>query len=163
MVTGCAAARGLCRLYNCQLTCSVRVCTDIHVCKLACGKGPSEKGWLVQWLRHSIGHMMASIPPHDGDIARLVERRTHYRKVTGSILRKHGALRPQKPLRLIRDGEAGGSGILFVTPTRYTVTARMTLHQRGQLWEPFQCSIIVWAKSQESVNKQILGRSGGCL
>ena len=25
--------------------------------------------------------------------------------------RKHGALRPQKPLRLIRDGEVGGSGI----------------------------------------------------
>ena len=24
--------------------------------------------------------------------------------------RKHGALRPQKPLRLIRDGEVGGSG-----------------------------------------------------
>ena len=23
---------------------------------------------------------------------------------------KHGALRPQKPLRLIRDGEVGGSG-----------------------------------------------------
>ena len=27
--------------------------------------------------------------------------------------RKHGALRPQKPLRLIRDGEVGGSGILY--------------------------------------------------
>ena len=33
-----------------------------------------------------------------------------------------GALRPQKPLRLIRDGEVGGSGILYLTPTRYTVT-----------------------------------------
>ena len=42
--------------------------------------------------------------------------------------RKHGALRPQKPLRLIRDGEIGGSGILYLTPTLYTVTTRMTLH-----------------------------------
>ena len=29
---------------------------------------------------------------------------------------KHGALRPQKPLRLIRDGEVGGSGI-FISDT----------------------------------------------
>ena len=42
--------------------------------------------------------------------------------------RKHGALRPQKPLRLIRDGEVGGSGIIYLTPTRYTVTTRMILH-----------------------------------
>ena len=27
--------------------------------------------------------------------------------------RKHGALRPQTPLRLLRDGEVGGSGILM--------------------------------------------------
>ena len=44
--------------------------------------------------------------------------------------RKHGALRPQKPLRLIRDGEVGGGGreFLYLTPTRYTVTTRMILH-----------------------------------
>ena len=43
--------------------------------------------------------------------------------------RKHGALRPQKPLRLIRDGEVGGSGNLYLTPTRYAATTtRMTLH-----------------------------------
>ena len=42
--------------------------------------------------------------------------------------RKHGALRPQKPLRLLRDGEVGGSGILYLTPTHYTVTTRMILH-----------------------------------
>ena len=43
--------------------------------------------------------------------------------------RKHWALRPQKPLRLIRDGEVGGSGFfLHLTPTRYTVTTRMILH-----------------------------------
>ena len=38
------------------------------------------------------------------------------------------ALRPQKPLRLIRDWEVGGREFLYLTPTRYTVTARMTLH-----------------------------------
>ena len=42
--------------------------------------------------------------------------------------RKTWALRPQKPLRLIRDGDVGGSGILYLTPTRYTVTTRMILH-----------------------------------
>ena len=39
-----------------------------------------------------------------------------------------GLLRPQKPLRFIRDGEVGGSGILHLTPTRYAVTTRMILH-----------------------------------
>ena len=54
------------------------------------------------------------------------------------VKRKHEALRPQKPLRLIRDGEGGGwSRILHLTPTRYTVTARITLHNVGQLCEPF--------------------------
>ena len=42
--------------------------------------------------------------------------------------KKHGTLRAQKPLRLIRDGEAGGLGILYLTPTRYTLTTRMILH-----------------------------------
>ena len=41
--------------------------------------------------------------------------------------RKHWAF-PQKPLRLIRDVEVGGLGILYLTPTRYTVTTRMILH-----------------------------------
>ena len=36
------------------------------------------------------------------------------------------ALRPQKPLRLIRDGKVGGREFLYLTPTRYTVTTRMT-------------------------------------
>ena len=33
--------------------------------------------------------------------------------------RKHGALRPQKPLRLIKDGEVGGSGffVIFLSGT----------------------------------------------
>ena len=46
----------------------------------------------------------------------------------GGKERKLWALRPQKPLRLIRDGEVGGSGIIYLTPTRYTVTTRMILH-----------------------------------
>ena len=45
--------------------------------------------------------------------------------------RKHGALRPQKPLRLIRDGEVGGLEILYLTPTRYTVTTGMTAFKAG--------------------------------
>ena len=40
----------------------------------------------------------------------------HYSRKEG---RKHRALRPQKPLRLIRDGEVGGSGISYLTPTLY--------------------------------------------
>ena len=35
-----------------------------------------------------------------------------------TVLRKHGALRPQKPLRLIRDGEVGGMGI---SPNTYSL------------------------------------------
>ena len=30
---------------------------------------------------------------------------------------------------------------LYLTPTRYTVTTRMLMHQGGQLCEPFQCFI----------------------
>ena len=45
-----------------------------------------------------------------------------------SLLWKLWVLRPQKPLRLIRDGEVGGSGIIHLTPTRCTVTTRMILH-----------------------------------
>ena len=46
----------------------------------------------------------------------------------GGKEKKHWALRPQKPLRLIMDGEVWGSEILYLTPTRYTVTTRMILH-----------------------------------
>ena len=40
-------------------------------------------------------------------------------------------------IQAYRDGEVGGSGILYLTPTRYTVTTRMILHESGQLCEPF--------------------------
>ena len=59
--------------------------------------------------------------------------------------RKHGASRSVKPLRLIRDGEVGEgggwSGILYLTPSRHTVTTRLILHEGGQLCEPYQCFI----------------------
>ena len=51
-----------------------------------------------------------------------------YNVHVSTVGRKHRALRPQKPFRLIRDGEVAGSGILYVTPTRYTVTTRVILH-----------------------------------
>ena len=51
--------------------------------------------------------------------------------------RKHGAVRPQTPVRLIRDGEVGGREFLYLTPTGYTVTTKMTVHYGGQLSEPF--------------------------
>ena len=51
--------------------------------------------------------------------------------------RKHGALCPLKPFRLIRDGEVcvcggeeeeGGREFYNLTHIRYTITTRMTLH-----------------------------------
>ena len=68
--------------------------------------------------------------------------------------RKHWALRPQKPLRLIRDGEVGGSGI-FISNT-YSLHCH---HQNdsafrlGSCVSHFNVSLIVWAKSQDSVRK----------
>ena len=42
--------------------------------------------------------------------------------------RKHRALRPQEPFRLVREGEVGGREFLYLTPTRYTDTTRMILY-----------------------------------
>ena len=42
--------------------------------------------------------------------------------------RKHGALRPQKPLRLIRDGEVGGGGVFGDQPAGDWVTSRDSVH-----------------------------------
>ena len=38
---------------------------------------------------------------------------------------------------LLGTGKLGGREFLYLTPTRYTVTTRMTLHYGGQLCEPF--------------------------
>ena len=50
---------------------------------------------------------------------------------------KPRALHPQKPFKFVGDGEVGGPGISYLRPTRYAVTARMTVHEGGQLCEPF--------------------------
>ena len=63
-----------------------------------------------------------------------------------NIERKHWALRPHEPLKLIRDGEVGGQDFfffffylrefLYLTPTRYAVATRRTMHEGGLLCEP---------------------------
>ena len=72
--------------------------------------------------------------------------------------RKHGALRPQKPLRLIRDGEVGGSGS-FISNT-YSLHCH---HQNDSAFRwaascvsHLNVSVIVWAKSQDSVRKPLV-------
>ena len=70
--------------------------------------------------------------------------------------KKHGALRPQKPLRFIRDGEVGGS-VIFI-PNTYSLHCH---HQNdsalrwGSCVSHFNVSLTVWAKSQDSVHKPI--------
>ena len=62
---------------------------------------------------------------------------------------KHGALRPQKPLRPIRDGEVRGSGILFPflsSPEWLCITV-------GSCVSRFNVSLLVLAKSQDRVHK----------
>ena len=68
--------------------------------------------------------------------------------------RKHGALRPHKPLRLIRDGEVGEGSGFFVSNT----CSLHCHHQNdcikvGSCVSHFNVSLIVWAKSQDSVHK----------
>ena len=69
--------------------------------------------------------------------------------------KKNMALRPQKPLRLIRDGEVGRSGI-FISNT-YSLHCH---HQNdsacikvGSCVSLFNVSLIAWAKLQDSVHK----------
>ena len=67
--------------------------------------------------------------------------------------KKHWALRAQKPLRLIRDGEVGGLGN-FISNT-YSLHC---YHQNdcikvGSCMSHFNVSLIVWAKPQDSVHK----------
>ena len=68
--------------------------------------------------------------------------------------RKHGALRPQKLLRFIWDGEVGGSGIFMSN-----IHSLHCHHQNdsalkvGSCVSHFNVSLIVWAKSQDSVHK----------
>ena len=61
----------------------------------------------------------------------------------------HGALRPQRPLRLLRDGEVGRSGNISNT---YSLHCH---HQNDSASSVshFNVSLIVWATSQDSVHK----------
>ena len=65
-------------------------------------------------------------------------------------------------LRLIRDGEIGRSEFRkkYLSPTRYTVTTRITLHEgRHFCVRHFNVSLTMWAKSQDCVHEpQILKR-----
>ena len=78
-------------------------------------------------------------------------QRQHPKSSLGS---KHGALRPQKSLGLIGDGEVGGSGI-YISNT-YSLHCH---HQNdfcikvGSCVSHFNVALIVWAKSQNSVHK----------
>ena len=76
--------------------------------------------------------------------------------------KKRGALFPQKPLTLIRDGEVGGSGSFISN------TCSLHCHHQndaairyvGSCVSHFNASLIVWAKSQDSVHKpQFLKRT----
>ena len=64
------------------------------------------------------------------------------------------AFRPQKPSRLIRDGEVGESGIII--SNSYSLHCH---HQNDSalrwavVWAVLMFSLIVWAKSQDSVHK----------
>ena len=66
---------------------------------------------------------------------------------------KHGALRPQKPLRLIRDGEVGGSGICISNTYSLHCRYQNDSALMGSCVSHFNISLIVWAKSQDSVHK----------
>ena len=67
--------------------------------------------------------------------------------------RKHLALRPLKPLRLIRDGEVGGSGILYLYLLVTLSPPEWFCIKMGSCVSHCNVSLIVWAKSQDSVRK----------
>ena len=67
--------------------------------------------------------------------------------------RKHGALRPQKLLRLIRDGEVGGSGIFISNTYSLHCHHQNDCIKEGSCVSHFNASLLVWAKTQEGVHK----------
>ena len=74
-----------------------------------------------------------------------------------------GFLCPQKPLRLIRDGEVGRSGI-FISNT-YLLHCHhqndSALRRAASCVSHFNVSLIVWAKSQDSVHKPLFFKEKG--
>ena len=73
----------------------------------------------------------------------------------GSRYMEHEALRPQKPLRLIRDEEVGGSGIYVSNTYLLATLSPQDWHctKVGSCVSHFNVSLIVWAKSHDSVHK----------
>ena len=67
--------------------------------------------------------------------------------------RKHGALRPEKPSRLIRDREVGGSGISISNTYLLQSPPEWLCIKVGSCVSHFNVSLAVWAKSQDSVHK----------
>ena len=69
--------------------------------------------------------------------------------------RKHGALRPQKLLRLIMDGEVGGSGLFFFLSNTYSLQCHRQngCIKVGSCVSHFNVSSVVWATSQDSAHK----------
>ena len=74
--------------------------------------GGSHLGVLLHTVQedvHGAGvEVCVSVQRHDERVLGLRQTTCGHKPIEG---RKHGALRPQKPLRIIRDGEVGGSGI----------------------------------------------------
>ena len=81
-------------------------------------------------------------------------------KVAITAGRKLGALRPQKPLRLIRDGEVGGQEIyIWHLLATLSPPPEWLCIKVGSCVSHFNVSWIVWAKSEDSVHKpQLLKR-----
>ena len=87
-----------------------------------------------------------------GDIEKWLEQQIQQQTLHEN--RKHWALRPQKPVRLIRDGEVEGSGVLYLTPTLSPL--EWFCIKVGSCVSHFNVSVIVWAKSQDTVHKPIV-------
>ena len=65
----------------------------------------------------------------------------------------HGALRPQKALRHIRDAEIGGQEFLYLHLLTTLSPSEWFYIKVGSCVRHFNVSLIVWAKSQDSVHK----------
>ena len=97
---------------------------------------------------------------HSG-FPRLPPPETHTHTLTGmqrkresfSSKKETRVLRPQKPLKLIRDGEVGGSGIFISSIYSLHCHHQNDSALRWEVVSHFKVSLIVWAKSQDSVLK----------
>ena len=67
--------------------------------------------------------------------------------------RKHWALRPQKPLRLIRDGEVGVRNFICNTYSLHCHHQNDSALRWAVVWTILMYLLTLWAKSQNSVHK----------